>query len=418
LSPRVFRFRSHMFHWLSFCAFLFTPFRGAAETPQGKSSHSQSERTKAGVDVLEQESFAPLHGKRVALITNQTGVDAQGRRTIDLLAHAEGVKLVALFSPEHGIAGRADAPVANAADLATGVPIYSLYGEARRPTDAMLKGTDVLVFDIQDAGVRFYTYITTMAYCMEEAAKHHIEFVLLDRPNPLGGEVMEGPMLDRDRLSFTGYFPMPVRYAMSMGELAQMLNAENKIGADLHVVAMRDWHRSATYDQIGLRWIPPSPNLRTLDTVFLYPGIEILQAGGVSVGRGTDTPFELIGAPWTQAAELAAELNRRAVPGVRFQTILFVPDDGLYKGQYCQGVSIIITNRAELNSMRMGLEIASALHRLYPQQFHLEKIIELLGSGATVKRLERGEEPARIVADWSGDLDKFRAMRAKYLLYH
>jgi uncharacterized protein YbbC (DUF1343 family) len=418
MSPRVFRFRSIMFHWLFYCSILFAASRGAAQTPQGKSSHRQSERTKAGVDVLEQENFALLHGKRVGLITNQTGVDSRGRRTIDVLAHAEGVKLVALFSPEHGMAGRADAPVANAADGATGLPMFSLYGETRRPTDAMLKGVDTLVFDIQDAGVRFYTYITTMAYCMEEAAKRHIEFFVFDRPNPLGGEVIEGPVLDRDRLSFSGYFSMPVRYAMSMGELARMFNAENKIGADLHVVAMRDWRRSETYDQTGLRWIPPSPNLRTLNAAFLYPGIEILQSGGVSVGRGTDTPFELLGAPWIQAADLAAELNRRAVPGVRFQATLFTPDDGLYKGQYCQGVSIVITNRAELNSMRMGLEIAAALHRLYPQQFHLEKIIVLLGSQATLERLERGDDPARIIAGWSGDLDKFRAMRARYLLYH
>ncbi len=418
MSPRVFRFRSIMFHWLFYCSILFAASRGAAQTPQGKSSHSQSERTKAGVDVLEQENFALLHGKRVGLITNQTGVDSQGRRTIDVLAHAEGVKLVALFSPEHGMAGRADAPVANAADGATGLPIFSLYGETRRPTDAMLKGVDTLVFDIQDAGVRFYTYITTMAYCMEEAAKRHIEFFVFDRPNLLGGEVIEGPVLDRDRLSFTGYFPMPVRHAMTMGELAGMFNAEDKIGADLHVVAMKDWRRSETYDQTGLRWIPPSPNLRTLNAAFLYPGIEILQSSGVSVGRGTDTPFELLGAPWIQAADLAAELNRRAVPGVRFQATLFTPDDGLYKGQYCQGVSIVITNRAELNSTRMGLEIAAALHRLYPQQFHLEKIIELLGSQATLERLERGDDPARIIAGWSGDLDKFRAMRARYLLYH
>jgi uncharacterized protein YbbC (DUF1343 family) len=418
MSPRVFRFRSLMFHWLFFCAILFAASRGAAQAPQGKSSHSQSERTKAGVDVLEQENFALLHGKRVGLITNQTGVDSQGRRTIDVLAHAEGVKLVALFSPEHGMAGRADAPVANAADGATGLPIFSLYGETRRPTDAMLKGIDTLVFDIQDAGVLFYTYIATMAYCMEEAAKRHIEFFVIDRPNPLGGEVIEGPVLDRDRLSFTGYFPMPVRHAMTMGELARMFNAENKIGAHLHVVAMKDWRRSETYDQTGLRWIPPSPNLRTLNAAFLYPGIEILQSGGVSVGRGTDTPFELLGAPWIQAAELAAELNRRAVPGVRFQAALFTPDNGLYKGQYCQGVSIAITNRAELNSMRMGLDIAAALHRLYPQQFHLEKTIELLGSQATLERLERGDDPARIIAGWSDDLDKFRAMRARYLLYH
>lgn len=418
MSPHVFRFRSLMLHWFVFCAIFYVASRGEAQTLQGKSSHSQSERTKLGVDVLEQENFAPLRGKRAGLITNQTGVDSKGRRTIDVLAHAGNVKLVALFSPEHGIVGRADALVANATDSATGLPIYSLYGETRRPTDAMLQGIDVLVFDIQDTGVRFYTYITTMAYCLEEAAKHHIEFFVLDRPNPLGGEVIEGPMLDIDRLSFTGYFPMPVRYGMTIGELVQMFNAENKISADLHVVAMKDWRRSESYDQTGLHWIPPSPHLRTRNAALLYPGIEILQAGGVSVGRGTDTPFELFGAPWIQAAELSAELNRRAAPGVRFQSTLFTPDDGLYKGQYCQGVSIVITNPEELAPMRLGLEIVAVLHRLYPQQFHVEKIIELLGSHATLERLERGDDPARIIAGWSGDLEKFRAIRAKYLLYH
>jgi uncharacterized protein YbbC (DUF1343 family) len=417
MSPPVFRFCSLMIHGLAFCAIFLAAPRGGAQTPERKSSHSRSERTKPGVDALEQESRALLRGRRVGLITNQTGVDSQGRRTIDVLAHAEGVKLVALFSPEHGIAGRAEATVRNAADGATGLPIYSLYGVTRRPTDAMLKGIDTLVFDIQDAGVRFYTYITTLAYCMEEAAKHHIDFLVLDRPNPLGGELIEGPALDSDRLSFTGYFSMPVRYAMTIGELAQMFNAENRIGADLHVLALQDWRRSETYDMTGLPWIPPSPNLRTLNAAFLYPGIEILQSGGISVGRGTDTPFELFGAPWIQAAELTAELNRRAVPGVRFQAMLFTPDDGLYNGQYCQGASIVITNRGELNSMRTGLEIAAALHRLYPEQYHLEKIIELLGSQATLGRLERGDDPARIIASWAEDLEKFRAMRAKYLLY-
>jgi uncharacterized protein YbbC (DUF1343 family) len=383
-----------------------------------QSRSTTSDHTKTGLDVYELMSSEPFAGKRIGLITNQTGVDSQGWRTIDAFAGRRDLKLVAIFSPEHGISGKEDANVVNAKDPATGLPIYSLYGETRRPTDAMLKGIDVLLFDIQDAGVRFYTYITSMAYCMEEAAKRHIEFVVLDRPNPLGGEAIEGPMLDHDRLSFTGYFPMPVRYGMTIGELAKMFKAENKIGAVLHVVAMKDWHRSETFDQTGLRWIPPSPNLRTVNAAFLYPGIEILQSGGVSVGRGTDTPFELIGAPWVQAARLTAELNRRAVPGVRFQTTLFTPDDGLYKGQYCQGVSIIITNRAELDSIRMGLEIASALHRLYPEQFHLEKINELLGSKTTLEQLERGDEPARIIAGWSDELEKFRGTRAKYLLYH
>ena len=378
----------------------------------------ESGSTKAGIDLLEMQDFEPLRGKRIGLITNHTGVDSEGRRTIDVLAHAKGVELVALFSPEHGILGRADAPVTSAKDTATGLPIYSLYGETRRPTDAMLKGIDVLVFDMQDAGVRFYTYIATMAYCMEEAAKRHLRFVVLDRPDPLGGEVIEGPMLDHDQLSFVGYFPMPVRYGMTLGELARMFNAENKIGADLHVITMKNWRRSEAYDQTGLAWIAPSPNLRTMSGAFLYPGIEVLQAGGVSVGRGTETPFEIFGAPWIHAGELADELNRRHIPGVQFVPAQFTPYEGPYEGQACGGVKVEITSRLSLCSMRMGLEIADALHRMYPGGFHLEKTIELLGSQSTIERLERGEVPARIVTSWSGELRRFRRIRQKYLLYH
>lgn len=380
-------------------------------------STAKNGRTQSGIDVLEEEKFAPLHGKRIGLLTNQTGADSQGRRTIDALAHAEGVKLVRLFSPEHGIAGRADASVANATDEVTGLPIFSLYGEARRPTEEMLKDLDALVFDIQDAGVRFYTYVTTMGYSMEETARRRVGFYVLDRPNPLSGVVIEGPMLDRDRLSFTAYFPLPVRYAMTMGELARMFNEENKIGADLHVIAMKNWKRSEPYDETGLKWIPPSPNLRTLDEALLYPGIEVLQAGGVSVGRGTDAPFEMIGAPWIHGAELAAELTRRAITGVRFSPTLFTPNEGIYSRQYCQGVSIAITNRESLRSMRVGLEIADALHRMYPEQFHLSKLIELVGSQNTLGEIARGESPVEIIKGWEPAIEKFRAMREKYLLY-
>ncbi len=413
----MFRFGSPRILWpCVLCAAFFVAPRAAA--PAKSSYNAANGRTETGIDVLEEQNFAPLRGKRIGLITNQTGVDSQGRRTIDILTHAPGVRLVALFSPEHGISGSADAAIANATDTATGLPIFSLYGETRRPTDDMLRGIDVLVFDIQDVGVRFYTYVTTMAYCMEEAAKRHITFIVLDRPDPLGGEAIEGPMLDPGRTSFVGYFPMPVRYAMTIGELARMFNAENKIGADLHVVEMKGWRRRETYDQTGLARIPPSPNLRTLDASFLYPGIEILQAAGVSVGRGMDTPFEILGAPWIHADVLGTDLNRRNIPGVSFAPADFTPEDGLYKGEACHGARITITDRAALHSMRMGLEIADALHRLYPDKFQLEKIIALLGSQATLEGLERGDPPARIVTGWADGLSQFRRTRARYLLYH
>jgi len=389
-----------------------------AVAKQAIPSYNANERTKTGIDVLEQQGFAPLRGKRVGLITNQTGIDFEGRRTIDVLARARGVKLAALFSPEHGISGQADVPLGDSTDAATGLRIYSLFGQTRRPTPEMLRGVDALVFDIQDAGVRFYTYITTMAYCMEEAAKLHIPFYVLDRPDPLGGEVIEGPKLDADRTSFVGYFPMPVRYAMTLGELAKMFNAENKLGADLHVVAMNGWRRSETYDQTGLRWVPPSPNLRTLHAVFLFPGIEILQASGVSVGRGTDAPFELFGAPWVRADELTQALNRARIPGVQFAPAEFTPVSDLYSGQSCQGVTIEITDGKALNPMLMGIEIAKVLQRLYPKRLQVQKMIELLGSASTIERLMRGDAAAQIVNGWSDGIGQFRRTREKYLLYH
>jgi uncharacterized protein YbbC (DUF1343 family) len=374
-------------------------------------------QTLTGIDVLEAQGFAPLVGKRVGLITNQTGIDRNRRSTIDLLVHAPGVKLVALFSPEHGIRGTLDARVSSTTDEATGLLIYSLYGETERPTDAMLAGLDVLVFDIQDAGVRFYTYITTMGYAMEAAAAHHVAFYVLDRPDPLGGELIEGPMLDRDRTSFTGYFPMPVRMAMTLGEMAQMFNANKKIGCDLHIIRMQNWQRQMWFSDTGLTWVNPSPNLRSPDEGILYPGLEILQTGGVSVGRGTTRPFELLGAPWIRGEELSAYLNRRAIPGVRFESEKFTPDSGLYQGELCEGVRVALTDRGALQTMRTGIEIAAALSKLYPDKFETKKMIELVGNTETIKQLVDGKDPAAIVVSWSMDLETFRKVRAKYLLY-
>lgn len=418
-SSDVFRFRSHAKILLTAMACCL--FAGVlpliTRAPMAQADSAASSRVQLGIDTYEETKSEPFAGKRVGLITNQTGIDSHGRRTMDVLAHAPGVKLMALFSAEHGISGTADALIASTTDAETGVPIYSLYGDARRPTDAMLKGIGVLIFDIQDAGVRFYTYITTMAYCMEEAAKRHIKFVVLDRPDPVGGEIIEGPMLDPDRISFTAYFPMPVRYGMTIGELARMFNGEKHIGADLEVFPLKDWRRGEAYDQTGLKWIPPSPNLRTVNEALLYPGIEILQAGGVSVGRGTDTPFEILGAPWIDADAFVAALNRRRIPGVRFRRTQFTPNSDPYRAQMCQGIAITLTEPDAFRPMRMGLEIADVLHRMYPRDFQLDKIDELLGSRSTIGRLKRGDAPADIVAGWSSDLDKFRKMRQKYLLY-
>jgi uncharacterized protein YbbC (DUF1343 family) len=372
---------------------------------------------RTGLDVLEVQKFAPLRGKHVGLITNHTGLNSQGRSTIDLLSHAPGVKLVALFSPEHGLAGHFDEKVSSSRDNSTGLPTYSLYGETLRPTDDMLKGIDALVFDIQDAGVRFYTYTTTMAYCMEEAAKRNIAFFVLDRPNPIGGNIVEGPLLDPDKTNFVAYFPLPTRYGLTIGELAQLFNAEKHIGADLHVVTMKNWHRNYFFESTGIRWIPPSPNLRTPKGSILYPGLEILQNAGVSVGRGTETPFEEFGAPWMNGDDVAAALNTLRLPGLRFVAQPFIPVAGLYSGQRCGGVAIRITDRAAVRSMRMGLEIAALLRKLYPVQFDPAKIIELTGNAETIRLLGENTPPEKIVAGWSADLAAFEQMRKKYFLY-
>ncbi len=402
--------------------FAFLPFAVLAAFlalgARATSKHSgHAARVQTGLDVLEAEKFAPLRGKHVGLITNHTGLDARERSTVDVLSHAPGVQLIALFSPEHGLAGRNDEKIASSKDPATGLPVYSLYGETRRPTDEMLKGIDTLVFDVQDAGVRFYTYTATMAYCMEEAAKRNIAFFVLDRPNPLGGEIVEGPMLDADKTSFVAYYPLPVRYGLTIGELAQLFNAENHIGADLHVISMKNWHRNYFFESTGIKWIPPSPNLRTIKGSILYPGIEILQSAGVSVGRGTQTPFEEFGAPWLNGDEVAAALNARNLPGVRFSGQPFIPIAGLYSGQRCGGVAVRVADRFKVRSMRMGLEIAAILQKLYPKQFDSAKLLELVGNADTVQQLQSGVAPEKIVASWLDSLATFDKVRRKYFLY-
>lgn len=374
-------------------------------------------RVETGVDVLAAKKFAPLAGLRVGLITNHSGLDAAGRRTIDLLAKARKVKLVSLFSPEHGLWGNAEEKIPSAVEPATGLPVYSLYGEVNRPTEKMLEDLDALVFDIQDAGVRFYTYVTTMAYAMEAAAKKGMAFYVLDRPNPINGSFVQGPILHKDLQSFVGYFPMPVRHGMTMGELARMFNAENKIGANLHVIKMHGYWRTDWYDETGLLWVNPSPNLRTLTEAVLYPGVAMVEGANVSVGRGTSTPFELLGAPWINAKELAAYLNNRKIQGVRFLPVDFTPNSSRFEKQLCHGVQVILVDRQALDSPALGVEFASALYRLYPRGFQLDKILSLVGSYEVLQAIKDGHDPSSIVLNWQGPLEDFRQLRSKYLLY-
>jgi uncharacterized protein YbbC (DUF1343 family)/CubicO group peptidase (beta-lactamase class C family) len=372
---------------------------------------------RTGIDVMEKENFAPLKGLRVGLITNETGVDSEGRRTIDLLNHAPGVQLKAIFSPEHGLWGKEDSAVASSTDPATGLPVYSLYGETRRPTAQMLQGLDALVFDIQAVGVRFYTYITTMGYALEEAAKNHLTFYVLDRPDPIGGSIVEGPILDWDLKSFVGYFPLPIRYGMTLGELAEMFNGEEHLGANLHVIEMQGWERTDWYDETGLRWRNPSPNLRSLTETILYPGVGMVEGANVSVGRGTDTPFELLGAPWIDGKWLAVYLNSRGIQGVRFLPVDFTPQSSKFAGQVCHGVQIYLVDRQALDAPELGIELASALYQLFPRNFDLDKTLPLIGSRWVLDDIRGNVDPNRIEYLWQQLLTNFRKTRANYLLY-
>jgi uncharacterized protein YbbC (DUF1343 family)/CubicO group peptidase (beta-lactamase class C family) len=373
---------------------------------------------QTGIDVLRAEGFAPLRGKRVGLVTNHTGVARDGATTIDVIYGAKDVKLVALFSPEHGIRGTVDDKVASSTDEKTGLPIYSLYGETRRPAAAMLDGLDVIVVDLQDIGARFYTYTTTMAYVLEEAAKSRLPVVVLDRPNPINGFAIEGPALDKAQIGFTGYFaPMPIRHGLTIGELARLFNGENKIGADLTVIAAKNWQRDAWFDETALPWINPSPNMRNLIQATLYPGVGAIETTNISVGRGTDSPFEQIGAPWIEGTVLAEALNARRIPGVRFYPVRFTPTASKYTGQACEGVFLIVTDRSALRPVRLGVEIAAMLHKLYGGAFELDAAERLFGSREGLARIRAGEDPAAVAASWGAAEARWRLLRTSYLLY-
>ncbi len=378
---------------------------------------SDSRKVQTGIDVLVTEKFSPLAGLRVGLITNHSGIDSTGRRTVDLLHKAPGLKLVAIFSPEHGFSGKAEGKVSSTKEPLTGLPIYSLYGVVARPTQKMLAGLDALVFDIQDAGARFYTYITTMGYAMEACAKKGIPFYVLDRPNPIAASLVQGPILDKNLKSFAGYFSLPVRHGMTVGELATMFNVEMKIGVKLHVIKMRGYERTDWYDETGLLWVNPSPNLRALTEAILYPGVGMVEGANVSVGRGTDTPFELLGAPWINGEEFSSYLNDRKIQGVQFVPVEFTPNSSQFKNQLCHGVQMILLDRQILDSPALGVEIASALYRLYSRSFQIDKTLGLIGSREVLQAIKDGQDPTSIVLNWQGPLEQFSKLRSKYLLY-
>ena len=409
---------------------------GYDETIAGlRRMQSRNGVVQTGIDVLEQENFAPLaalekkHGGRlrVGILTNQTGVDSQGRRTIDVLvkdaqAKVPGLVITTLFSPEHGIAGKLDTTkIGNSKDAATGLPIVSLYGSTaakRHPPLSVMRNLDVVVIDLQDAGVRFYTYETAVAYFLQAAAHTGTDIVVLDRPNPLNGAYVQGPVSDAGLSSYTGFMPLPVRHGMTLGELARYFNGEGHIDAPLTVIPMKGWQRGDWYDSTSLLWINPSPNLRNLNEATMYPGIGMIERSNISVGRGTDAPFGWIGAPWINATQLASALNKRFIPGLRFVPVQFTPHGPYpYSGQLCRGVQFVITNRNVLDAPEAGLEIASMLYELYPAKYNVASIEPLLANKATLKALEGHQAPRWISETWEQGIQQFKEQRKPYLLY-
>ncbi|MEP6570571.1 MAG: exo-beta-N-acetylmuramidase NamZ domain-containing protein [Acidobacteriota bacterium] len=413
------RARSELFQYYESATNDFTRITAAREQALALAAGIKADNeVLTGIDVLARDSFKQLAGMRIGLVTNQTGRDRNGRPTIDVLFKAPNVKLTTLFSPEHGIRGVADEKVSDAKDEQTGLPIYSLYGETRRPKAEQLKDLDALVFDIQDIGTRFYTYISTLGNVMEEAANAKLPVFVLDRPNPIGGLEIEGPIADADKLSFTAYHRIPVRHGMTIGELARFFNQERNLGCDLRVIEMTGWRRSMWLDETNLVWVNPSPNMRSLTEATLYPGIGLLETTNVSVGRGTDTPFELVGAPWIDGRQLAAYLNGQRIAGARFVPVRFTPAGSVFKGEECGGINIIITDRERFRPVSAGLEIAVALRKLYPTGWKVDSYLRLLANTDSLDRLKRGDSAAEIVRSWVARLEEFKHRRAGILIYN
>jgi len=414
LSSYLMKFRvAVLLPWLV----VSTPF-AAGQAPAGDAPADPPRVVLTGIDVLEKEDFERLAGRNIGLITNQTGINRQGVSDIQLLHAAGQVNLVAIFNPEHGLFGKLDqASIDNSVDPVTGIRVYSLYGATRKPTPEMLAGIDTLVFDIQDIGTRFYTYISTMGHAMRAAAENGVGFMVLDRPNPINGVNVGGPVLDDGKQSFTGFHPLPVRHGMTTGELARMFRAELGLDLDLEVVPLEGWRRSDYFDDTGLPWVNPSPNMRSLTEALLYPGIGLLETTNLSVGRGTDTPFELFGAPWLDGERLAAGLQRLGLPGVAFSAIAFIPSASKFEAEPCQGVGIRITDRTAFDPLRTGLEIALQLRRDYPEQWDIVSYGKLLGNEAVLQAVSSGRGYAEIVDIYRPGLEDFERRRAAYLVY-
>ena len=387
----------------------------ASSLAQGKLDAGAMPTLGADRIVKEEQYFTRIRGKRIGLITNHTGVNQKLESTEKLFAHHPELNLVALFGPEHGIGGHAQAGQA----VSSHRKVYSLYGEIRAPTSAMLKDVDVLIYDVQDVGVRFYTYISTLFECMKAAARHGLPLIVLDRPDPINASRVEGPVLEPGYESFVGIYSLPVRYGMTSGELAGLLNSEGKIGCDLVVVPMKDWTRTQWYDQTGLQWIMPSPGMASLATATVYPGLCLIEGTNLSEGRGTTRPFEFIGAPWLKNQELAQQLNRLRLPGVHFRPQAFTPTFSKYRGELCQGIQVHVLDRDQFQPIPALLHILTEVHNLHPSQlkFQDEFFDQLAGNSWIRQGLLQGRPVETLVRRWQPALDEFKRKRKKYLIY-
>jgi uncharacterized protein YbbC (DUF1343 family) len=394
---------------------------------------SQQSRVKIGAEILIEKHLDLIKGKKIGIVTNHTGILPDGRHIVDVLNEIEGVKIVALFGPEHGIRGEVPdgKSISHGVDTKTGIPVFSLYGDVKKPTEEMLKDIDVLIFDIQDVGARFYTYISTMSYCMEACAEMGKKFIVLDRPNPIRGVYVDGPILEPRFKSFVGLHPIPVAHGMTVGELAKMFNdegwLENAVKADLTVVKMENYSRRMWFDQTGLPWVKPSPNMMTLKTAIVYTATCFIEGTNVSEGRGTQHPFEWIGAPWIDGEKLAKELNYYKLPGVKFEPISFTPTDiekvtvdPKYEGEKCGGVYLNVYDREKFEPVKVGVYILYALKKLYPDKFKWRTAGQdrLWGTDKVRLMIDEGKKPDEIIKTWEDDVKKFLSIRQKYLLYN
>ena len=388
------------------------------------SAHKEKKKNKVtpGVEVLLKDEKELLKGKKVGLITNPTGIDSNLNSIVDQLHNDPEIELTALFGPEHGVRGDAQAGsyVEFYIDEKTGLPVYSLYGATKKPTPEMLENVEILLFDIQDVGTRYYTYIYTMAYAMEAAKENNIPIVVLDRPNPQGGDSVDGPVLEPEAASFIGLYPIPTKHGMTVGELASLFNEEFNIGADLTVVKMKGWKRSMDYDDTGLPFVLPSPNMPTVSTAFVYPATGLIEGTNLSEGRGTTKPFELIGAPFINSTDLAAELNALSLPGVKFRAASFTPTFSKHAGKLSHGVEVYVTDREEFDAVPTGLHIIKTVHDMYPEDFQfLENNFfdKLIGNTWTRPMILEGAAVSDITDKYKKDLDAFKKVRKEYLIY-